>query len=61
MKKLSTKLFREEYQQVLTALKQANSVMGDEMDHLLDNLQVIKPFYSIILHLKMLIIDVGRS
>lgn len=51
MKKLSTKLFREEYQQVLTALKQANSVMGDEMDHLVDNLQVNISFHNTILYI----------
>ena len=40
LKKLSTKLLKEDYQRVLTRLKQASSVVGDELENLLSQLQV---------------------
>jgi hypothetical protein len=40
LKKLSSKLMKEDYQRVLKILKEANSVVGDELENLLDQLQV---------------------
>lgn len=40
LKKLGTKLMKPDYQRVLLILKEANSVVGDELEHLLDQLQV---------------------
>ncbi|XP_046456153.1 uncharacterized protein LOC124203523 [Daphnia pulex] len=39
LKKLSSKLMKEDYQRVLKILKEANSVVGDELENLLDQLQ----------------------
>jgi hypothetical protein len=43
LKKLSSKLMKEDYQRVLKILKEANSVVGDELENLLDQLQVTQP------------------
>lgn len=40
LKRLIKKLMKEEYQRVLSILKTANSVVGDELEHLLTQLQV---------------------
>ncbi|XP_057368389.1 uncharacterized protein LOC130689450 [Daphnia carinata] len=39
LKKLGTKLMKADYQRVLSILKEANSVVGDELENLLDQLQ----------------------
>lgn len=41
LKKISSKLKKDDYQRVLYALKKSSSVVGDELEHLLVQAQVL--------------------